>query len=177
MLGVEAFSELMIESSLAHSLLGQSQSDDALSWLFKSGGERYTWVILTFFCHVVDCSCSPNGEAGFLGAVEMCLLFLISEKMVWSFCSSGSNSLLWFCSDEITTSMANQAKKYEGTNCLISHLAVRQVLGVFSRRQEGAGETVLCSSIHTDERKAVSLYNIGGGVPDTLACPIIGFPL
>lgn len=50
-----------------------------------------------------------------------------------------------------------------GNNCLISYPAEEEALGQVSRWQEEAEETALCSRIHTDESKAVSLYNVGGG--------------
>ena len=64
---------------------------------------------------------------------------------------------------KIQETVVNQAKNYEGNNCLISHQAEEGVLGPVSRWQEEAEEMELCRCIHTDEWKAVSLYNVGGG--------------
>lgn len=64
---------------------------------------------------------------------------------------------------KIQQTLVNQAKKYECNNCLIPYQAEEEALDAVSRWHEKAGETALCTCIHTDEWKAGSLYNVGGG--------------
>lgn len=69
---------------------------------------------------------------------------------------------------------------YEGNNWHISYQAEMEAFGPISRWHMDVEETELRCFIHTDEWKAVSVYNVAtilvGGVPDTLVCPVIGFP-
>lgn len=170
----------MVGGSVVQSPLGQSVSDDALSWRIKRGGERPRWVILNLPLSSQQHTTNQHTEFVrlFSSSPEFLMRFWGKDSRVWWIYPASVQKCVAISSQnqshlqaslassnlvKLQQTLVKQTKRYGGNNRLISHQAEEEALGSVSRWQEEAGEPALCICIHTDEWKAVSLWNVGGG--------------